>query len=988
MRFERRLGQRVLIAVGLALLFPAATHAQSGIAGVVKDTTGAVLPGVTVEAASPALIEKTRTVVTDESGLYKIVDLRPGTYAVTFTLAGFSAFKRDGLELPANFTATINAELKVGSIEESVTVSGLSPIVDVQSPAQQQILPRAVIDAVPTGKAIWSIAAIVPGVTLSGVDVGGSRGMQQLTMAVHGSDSRDTSVQVDGMLLNSFQTNVQTYYNDAMFEEMNYQTGAIGAETSGAGVRLNMIPKEGGNVFKGSLYFSLQPGEWVGDNTTPELLTRGLVAPGKTKINRDLSGSIGGPVLKDKLWFFFAARRWGVDQYINNAFYNLDPTHRTWKPDANQQVVDNNLIKSGVLRLTYRAGPHKLAAYEDRIIKFRGHECGSNVLEENCGIRIPRIYYTGQVKYTGTLTNRLMVEGGLSINNESFSTGDPQESVKPGDIARRELVGVTGGAPANAVWGAPTTRNNRFPEIAKVLSGSVTYVTGSHAYKGGVQLGRGIEVINQTVGVPGVNDLVQEYRNYVPSSVVVYNTPVINEVRSKYDLGIYAQDSWTMRRLTINPGIRIEMFDSYYADQSAPAGRFIGARNFSAEPESERPHWKDWAPRLGAVYDLLGDGTTAVKASFGKYMGTYRADFSSAYNPMTQSTDQRTWTDLNGDDIAQGDLSCDVRQAWGTPGCEIGKPANVLFGKTAARAPAPGIKRPYNTEAAISIQRQIIPGMSLSLGYTHRDYKRMIVTQNLATQPLGAPVTSGYTAVSVPDPRDATLPALTVYNLDPALKGLVNDLDTNSPNNKRSFSAWDIGFQSRVFGGTVFGGASWGQQTLGLCDVRDPNYISTTFGQNGLRFCDQSAFGMPFKAQFKMSATYPLPLGIAVSGTFQSHPGGGATQSGADSSQNILYNISAANFRTLTGQTLTQTSVIVRLAQPGTIYLPRLNLADIRLSKRVQIGKYRLQGQFDAFNVMNAHTVTAYTQTFGASYLRVSDIVLGRVYAVGGTLSF
>ena len=344
-------------ALGLLLFLPAAARAQSGIAGIVKDTSGAVLPGVSVEASSPALIEKTRTVVTDESGLYKIVDLRPGTYAVAFKLEGFSSFTRDGIELPANFTATINAELKVGALEESVTVSGQSPVVDLQNAAQQQILPRAVIDAVPTGKSLWSIGSLVPGVVLSGQDVGGSRGMQQLTLTVHGSDSRDDSVQVDGMVLNSFEDGVQQYYNDMMFEEMNFQTSAISAETSGAGVRLNMIPKEGGNVFKGTLYFGLEPGGWVGDNSTPELLARGLVSPGSMKINRDLSLGFGGPVMKDKLWFFFSARRWGVDQFINNSFYNLDPTHRTWQPDASRQVVDNNLIKSGVLRLTYRSGP-------------------------------------------------------------------------------------------------------------------------------------------------------------------------------------------------------------------------------------------------------------------------------------------------------------------------------------------------------------------------------------------------------------------------------------------------------------------------------------------------------------------------------------------------------------------------------------------------------------------------------------------------------
>ena len=297
------------MALSVLVLMPAVAHAQSGIAGVVKDTTGAIMPGVTVEAASPALIEKVRTVVTDGSGLYRIVDLRPGTYSVSFSLTGFNTFKREGIELPANFTATVNAEMRVGALEESVTVSGQTPVVDLQSPAQQQILPRSVIDAIPTGKSLWSIGALVPGVFLSGQDVGGSRGMQQLTMTVHGSDSRDDSVQVDGMNLNSFEDGVQQYYNDQMFEEMNYQTSAISAETSGAGVRLNMIPKEGGNVYKGSLFFGLEPGKWVGNNSTADLVTRGLQAPGKMKINRDLSGGIGGPVVKDKLWFFFSARR-------------------------------------------------------------------------------------------------------------------------------------------------------------------------------------------------------------------------------------------------------------------------------------------------------------------------------------------------------------------------------------------------------------------------------------------------------------------------------------------------------------------------------------------------------------------------------------------------------------------------------------------------------------------------------------------------------
>ena len=875
--------------------------------------------------------------------------------------------------------------MKVGAMEESVTVSGQTPVVDLQSPASQQVLPRNVIDAVPSGKSVWSIGALVPGVNLSGQDVGGSRGMQQLTLTAHGSAGNDDVVQVDGMMTNSFQDNVQTYYNDQMFEEMTYQTSAMSADVGGAGVRTNMIPKEGGNVFKGTLYFGLEPGGWVGDNSTADLVTRGLVAPGKMKINRDLSGGIGGPVRKDRLWFFFSARRWGVDQYVNNSFYNLDPTHRTYSPDTSRQVVDDNMIKSAVLRLTYRTGPHKFAAYEDRIIKFRGHECGSNVLEENCGVRWPRIYYTAQVKYTGTLTNRLLAEGGLSINNESFSTGDAQQSVRPGDISRSEITGVPGGAPAGEAWGAPGTRNNRFPEINKVLSGSMAYVTGSHAFKTGFQLGRGIEIINQTVGVPGVNDLTQRYRIGVPDSVNVYNSPVINDDRSQYDLAIYSQDTWTMKRLTLSPGVRIELFNSYYPAQTALAGRFIAARNVAAEPESEQPHWKDVVPRIGAVYDLFGDNTTAVKASWGQYVSVYHAGFSSTYNPLALTSDTRTWKDWNVDDIAQGDLSCDLARTWSSttvnvPGCEIGPPTKDI-GSRVTETHAPGIKRPHNTETAVSIQRQVVPGMSLSLGYTRRNYSRSIFVQNLATQPLGSPVTAGYTLVSVPNPCatpsvqcnpqvDGTQ-QLPVYNLDPALLGLTNLYDQNSPNYKKWFNAWDLGFQSRVFGGTVFGGASFGQSVTVNCDVQNPN---------SLRFCDESKLGEPYRAQYKMSGTYTLPFGVTASGSFRSEAGGGQTES---------YSISQSIFKTGTGQTLTQTSQSVNLLPSGTLlFLPRITTADVRFSKRVQMGHVRLQGQFDIFNAMNANPVTGQTTAYGASYGKVSSILSARIIQVGGTFTF
>src|SRR5438093_6725733 len=314
----KRAASVVLFASACLLINPHAALAQSAIAGAVKDATGAVLPGVTVEAGSPALIERVRTVTTDAAGLYRIIDLRPGIYTVTFTLPGFNAIRREGIELPANFTSTINAELRVGAIEETVTVTGDSPVVDVKSATQQQVLSRELLEAVPTGRNIWGVGSTLSGVTLSAPDVGGTAGMQQTYMAVHGSDRRDNSIQVDGMSVNGIEGDgaIQNYFNQGMFEEMSYQTSALGAEVQSSGVRLNMIPKDGSNTFKPSLFWSHTPGAWQSDNFTSDLAATGLRAPNRVQRIFDFNPGIGGPIMKDRIWFFGTFRRWGVDQTI------------------------------------------------------------------------------------------------------------------------------------------------------------------------------------------------------------------------------------------------------------------------------------------------------------------------------------------------------------------------------------------------------------------------------------------------------------------------------------------------------------------------------------------------------------------------------------------------------------------------------------------------------------------------------------------------
>src|SRR5438876_3305642 len=315
----RRLAM-ALTLVGSLLVLPSPVHAQSAIVGVVKDTSGAVLPGVSIEAASEVLIEKVRAVTTDGAGQYKIIDLRPGTYVLTFTLTGFQTFRRERIELPADITLTVNADMKVGAIEESVTVSAASPIVDVTTAVHTQVLNRETIDLIPTGRSIQGMGQLIVGINLNLPDTGGARAMQQTYMSTHGMTTANNTVMVDGMTVNGLQSDgaVQSYFNDAMNQEVSYQTSGISAETQAGGVRLNMNPREGGNRYTGSFFSSWRDGKWQSDNFTQDLKDRGL--PNASKIERiyDFNFSEGGPVKKDKLWFFMSSRYFSVNNFIAN----------------------------------------------------------------------------------------------------------------------------------------------------------------------------------------------------------------------------------------------------------------------------------------------------------------------------------------------------------------------------------------------------------------------------------------------------------------------------------------------------------------------------------------------------------------------------------------------------------------------------------------------------------------------------------------------
>ena len=975
-----------VVAVFLSLI-PAVAFAQSGIAGVVRDATGGIIPGVTVEASSEVLIERTRSVVTDGEGQYRLIDLRPGTYDLTFSLVGFSTIKREGIQLPADFVAAINAEMRVGSLEETLTVTGDAPLVDVQTTGRSQVLTREVLDAIPTGRSFQSVGQLVVGVQLSRPDVGGSQGMQQTYFASHGMTARNTTVQVDGMMMNSTRgdNQVNPYFNDAMNQEVSYETTGSGADVSAGGVRINMIPREGGNRFSGAVFTAWSDGGWQSNNLTDRLKAKGLSAVDKIEKIYDFNFSIGGPVRQDKLWFFTSARKWGVNSPVADVFYT--PTNVPFPTGYGQcksgaiaceQAIDDQQITSAMARLTWQmSAKNKLGVYYDRLYKTRGHDmlAGTDPRTASFTWRSP-VYYTTQIKWTSTLSNKLLVDAGYG-SNVNITVQKMQDGIEQ---ERGTAAWYAGAARLDRDLGTAWAATNNIPTFVPtkyLFQTSASYVTGSHAVKFGLQFQRGWFETRQDANA----DLEQDYRTGVPDSVVVRNTPFRYRDTMNYDLGVYVQDSWTYRRLTLNGGLRFEKLKAENTALTSGAGRFAPARSFPTVPNL--PNWTDVAPRFGAAYDLFGTGKTALKFSVNRYNDSRTTGIAAQYNPLAQATARLTWRDLNNDDVAQGAPGC----VYQTAGCEINfaqLPAN--FGVRSLRTFDPETQRPYNVLMNVGVQHQLLRNLSVTAAVVDNRFYQLPLRDNVLR------TRADYSPLTVYSPIDGS--PITVYNLAASKVTQVQEVDTTATSDRKQlFRGYEFTMNSRLPGGvTIFGGTSIDRNLTVQCDEPDNPNLD--------RFCDQRDTDVPFRAQFKLAGSYPLPwFGIQLGGTFQSYPGAiiGTTNQLSGSTWLITPTTRyAANCpgactpNALVFPTLTEASLTVPLRPYSTEFLDRLNQLDLRGSKIFTLGSYRLEGQVELFNVLNSDAaLTVRGTNFGtAAYQQAASAIQGRIIRVGAQLKW
>ena len=945
----RRASIPVLILVAVTL-FPSLAFAQGTLTGTVRDQSGGVLPGVTVEASSPALIEKVRTVVSDAQGRYAIVDLRPGTYRVIFTLTGFMTFAQEAIDLPSNFTATVNGELKVGAVEETVTVSGMSPVVDVQNAQRTTVLTRALLDAIPVPRMYQAEGALAVGTKVSDQNVGGARSAVNPRLTAHMSVTKDTTIDVDGMKMNTLVGGGDSHpdHNDAMTQEVTVQTAALGAEVSAGGPHLNLIPREGGNVFSGATYLGYTDSAFQFDNLTDDLIKRGLQTPDSVKKIYDVNVSLGGPIKRDRLWFFGSYRNVGNDNIVANSFY----------PDGSPGVYDQR-VRNYTLRLTWQVNPrNKITAYDDYQWKYVGHLYTSGIdVATASRTRPPVLKYTNGIKWTSTVSNKLVfdVGYGTSVNayTEKYQPGILKDPFTPAWYATAGRQDINRLTTTTASTPETGTYNFRY-----MLISSAQYVTGSHALKMGVQWH-----IGQTWNTADANaDLVQRYRDGVPDSVIVYNTPTRLYALMGADFGLYLQDSWTLRRLTINPGIRYEYFNSSAQANAVEAGRFVPARSFAEIPDI--PNWKNFAPRLGVVYDLTGDAKTAVKASVNKYNRNFTTDFANRYNPLALQSDTRNWSDC---DFLPGTSTCSTRVLATNKDNiaqdnEIGPSNNLNFGRAPARHADPDIKRPYDIEYSLSVVRQLRTGVSVTAAWYRRD------TYNLEQQLNTLVTVDDYAAFTTPSPLNGE--PVTIYNLNRSKQGLVDLLDTNATDRSTArinYNGLELSFSARLpRGGSVFGGWSADKLVTVACASFDPN----TF-----RYCDQSQLGVPFRHDFKFAGSYPIVWGVQVGAMLQSYAGLPLA---------VNWTPAASVFP---GAQRTQ-SVTINLIPPGSQYLDRWNQLDLSFRKTFTLGKCRVDGALDMFNAANSNVVLSQNQSFGSTLGQPQAVLQGRLLRVSSQIKF
>jgi hypothetical protein len=1022
--------RRFLFVLSLAIV-PVTATAQSGasIAGVVKDASGAVLPGVTVEAASPALIEKIRTGVTDGNGAYRITELFPGTYSVTFALTGFSTVKRENLELTGSFVATINVELKVGSVAETITVTGETPIVDVQNTTHQTVMSSAVVDALPTGRNMFNVGVLIPGITLTtgglaNQDVGGALGPNTLALGIHGGHTEDQRMTMNGISLSTMiggGWGGGTIPNAAGVSETLFDTSAVDASLATGGVRINFIAKDGGNKFSGTAFGEFANASMQGNNYTDRLKTLGLTTPGNIVKNYDFNPGFGGPIMKDQLWFYLSGRRQVANTLVPGQFYNKnanDPNQWAYVADTSRPAELHRAWQDYNARITWQASPKNKFGFLYNIQSncFCPFGIGGLTAPEAGNDQRFPLQRPIEVDWTSPISSKVLLEATAIHRIERWGAYDlgGSNAVAPGMISVTDN-GPGAFRPGMTYRSAQTYSNNINTTFHYALK--VSYITGAHAFKFGLN------------DAWGSSDPLTYSRNQVsytfqtpvgaaptPFSITESATPYTESVRVDHDFGLFAQDRWTRGRATIALGLRFDHVASSYPQQGLGPTPLTPDRNV-VFPEAPQVSWSDITPKTGLAYDLFGNGKTAVKVSLNKYLRGFGTTLAIIPDPNPTSAAvgfgnaTRSWTDANHNYIPDCDLSNRTPGANG----ECGALSDPNFGSNNVQGLLNQLKfdpnlqtgfgkRPYNWEFSTGVQQQLTPRVSMDVGFFRRWYGNFQVVDNLALSPADF----NYFNYTVPmDPRLPGGGGNTVTgfaSIKPTVGGFgfptpgtgyaanqnVIKLSDDIGNQIEHWNGVDVNFNARLSNGFFAqGGFSTGRTSTNNCDIvaklpetlfEGQNFFSPYFLTNmPASFCKQDGV---FITQVKALASYTIPKAdVQLSATYQNLPGVPIT---AAANLNGLVPVAGLQF----------IFPSFHIVQPGTLYGERLSQVDLRVSKIFRFAGKRANFIFDVYNLFNADTITGQDNTYtpvpgGQAIWQVPNLILqARFIKVGMSFDF
>jgi hypothetical protein len=995
-----RVLKQLLLGLACLMMLPAAAFAQASITGVVKDSSGAVLPGVSVEASSDALIEKVRTAVTDSSGTYRIVDLRAGTYTVTFGLTGFSTVKREGIELAGTFTASINADMTVGTVQETIVVTGETPIVDTQSVKRQVTIARDLIAAMPAARSTAGVMMLIPATQVAAnptnLDVQVTPGVVFFGGA--GGRATEGRIQVDGLTTTAALNGggASSYVPDiGNAQEISLTSSGGLGEMQAGGPVISIMPKTGGNSVKGSLYASNVASWMVGDNYTQDLKDRGLTTPGKLYKLWDYNVGVGGPIKKDRVWFFFQFRDEGSHRTVPGMFANAnmgDATKWTYVADTSRPAVQAGSWRNGALRLTVQPTTrNKFNVFWDQQIPCQGAVylgsqegcrqsgpgeiiCGApqSTNPQCTATAAPEVgtYLTGygqrvqQATWNSPVSNRLLLEAGfgtyLSQWGGTEQPGGPLTSL----IQMTEQCTVS--CANNGNIPNLTYRSGLFRKSYQgVVSwrASATYVTGRQSMKFGYQAEH---QISDGFSYTNTEFLAFRVNNGVPNQIT-QNINAFKQIsRVRYD-AFYAQEQWTLGRVTVQGALRYDYARSYFPEQTVGAQRFLPTS--VTYPRSDGvTGYKDLAPRGGVAWDVFGTGKTSIKINAGKYVQNANSGLTyTALNPSGRLTTSvtRTWTDRDGDFVPDCDLLNPLAQSTTVDFCA--QMSDVNFGKDRfTNTLDPKLVngwsvRPGDWQYGVSVQQQVLPRVSIEVGYIRRWLTNFTVTDNRSQ------AVTDFGTFSVTAPVDSRLPAEVsgrtipgLYNVNPNVASLVDqvqtlagDYGTYSQNNHGIL----FNISARPRNGLVFqGGVNTGATRTDFCEVRAAVPEESTAPQSPTNPWCNTTTG--WVTRYTGLGSYTLPkVGVLLSGTFRSDQGGALAAN---------WVVANALIQPSLGRPLSNNApnVTVNVVEPGTLYGDRINEVDVRIAKILMFGRTRTNIGFDIYNLMNLAPVLSYNQAF------------------------